>query len=605
MKTITAVPRALQPWRAWLEWFREPSAKAVGALANGLLPLMTPMRGAFQSGQAEPDGFDDLRRRGAYERLLTSEWLLAGELPDEFLRRAVSAEHLFLNTRPRAQRLRRRLLVLFDASPWQLGAPRLVHLALWILLARRAEMAGVELCWGRLQAPGALYPALTATDLKMLLEMRSWICVDSEHETGWAQWIDENKASLAECWHVGSAASAAAMSAVHFSHSIRIARSVDESALDVVLDNRVSQRSVRLELPPSAVAKTLLGGHFGGDTQPSVVAKSTADLSDRFAPVFSHNGRMVAVAARALNGISAFQVPRRQESIKPVQYQWSRTAEAIGIVFNDGHAGAVLRDGSMLRFWQIKAFRETLMPDSDKFSVPPGTSVWRSCFLIYVNNKPSLFILDAQNRLLYWTPGTSDLSGPHILERNVLAVMQLDRATLLYVYLDQGQLYMRRSIGTLCQARSLPMGSAVPDTRVLLSAHTRRDKQTIFACAVLEDARDAVETWSTYVETITFFNEAERRAHRATLQPGEHAVGLFGHAAINTVSLAVMAPNRRTFHRVGPDGRENLYVAAQPVSRVTVCPISGHMALLTTDHGLTVYALHSRALKLLVQGAET
>ncbi len=43
-----------------------------------------------------PDGYDGIGRRGSYDRLLASEWLIHDELPDEFLRRVVSGEHAFL-----------------------------------------------------------------------------------------------------------------------------------------------------------------------------------------------------------------------------------------------------------------------------------------------------------------------------------------------------------------------------------------------------------------------------------------------------------------------------------------------------------------------------
>ena len=41
-------------------------------------------------------GYDGLTRRGSPERLLISEWLLATEAPDEFVRRAAFNEQAFL-----------------------------------------------------------------------------------------------------------------------------------------------------------------------------------------------------------------------------------------------------------------------------------------------------------------------------------------------------------------------------------------------------------------------------------------------------------------------------------------------------------------------------
>ena len=57
----------------------------------------------------------------------------------------------------RAREANRLIIVLFDAGPLQLGAARLVHLALLILLARRAQEAGAELRWGILQNAPTLH----------------------------------------------------------------------------------------------------------------------------------------------------------------------------------------------------------------------------------------------------------------------------------------------------------------------------------------------------------------------------------------------------------------------------------------------------------------
>ena len=133
------LPDALQPWRPWLGWFTPDLAAELGQLVGRLHPLLGRFRNGSLHGDPEPDGLDDLRQRGSYERLLNSEWLLAGDLPDEFLRRAASGEHLFLAPRPRASQVDRFIVALFDAGPWQLGAPRLAQMAMWILLARRAH----------------------------------------------------------------------------------------------------------------------------------------------------------------------------------------------------------------------------------------------------------------------------------------------------------------------------------------------------------------------------------------------------------------------------------------------------------------------------------
>ncbi|MCB9564907.1 MAG: hypothetical protein H6708_31360 [Kofleriaceae bacterium] len=150
---MTAWP---SPVLAWARALALPE-DAVAALAPWLARWRSrsgPLTATGRDGAGEPDGVDGLTRRGGYERLLLSEWALADELPDEFLRRAAGGEHLFVARAHRRPPARRRTLALLSAGPAQLGAPRLVHLAALLVLGRRAAAAGATLRWGVLERPG-------------------------------------------------------------------------------------------------------------------------------------------------------------------------------------------------------------------------------------------------------------------------------------------------------------------------------------------------------------------------------------------------------------------------------------------------------------------
>ncbi len=113
------LPESLQPWRQWLEWFDPALVPSLGALLSCISPLLGPFRGAQLGGVPEPDGLGNLHRRGSYERLLSSEWLLADEFADEFLRRASSGEHLFLAPQYRTQQASRLIVALFGWFIWR------------------------------------------------------------------------------------------------------------------------------------------------------------------------------------------------------------------------------------------------------------------------------------------------------------------------------------------------------------------------------------------------------------------------------------------------------------------------------------------------------
>src|ERR1700751_3916310 len=117
MTAVVGLPRPLQPWQTWLGWFDAELAQQIGEMVRRLSDLLGTAPSVSRHGQQEPDGLGDLRSRGSYERLLATEWLLADELPEEFLRRAAASEHLFLAPRLRAARVERSVVALFDCRP--------------------------------------------------------------------------------------------------------------------------------------------------------------------------------------------------------------------------------------------------------------------------------------------------------------------------------------------------------------------------------------------------------------------------------------------------------------------------------------------------------
>jgi hypothetical protein len=168
------LPAALAPWGSYLEVFPRELAVALAPIIQRLDRAIGPLRSASASGSGDPEGFDGLARRGSYERLLISEWLLADEVPDEFLRRAAMGEQAFLRiarSEPAGGRLS---LALFDAGPSQLGFPRLAHIAALLVLARRAAAGNSKFAWGILQDPsGELETSTDPAAIGRLLRSRT------------------------------------------------------------------------------------------------------------------------------------------------------------------------------------------------------------------------------------------------------------------------------------------------------------------------------------------------------------------------------------------------------------------------------------------------
>lgn len=150
------LPRALWPWRQELEELAPELASSLGPWLHRLHTLIGPLHRHRAHGDGEPDGYNDLHRRGSYERLLLAEWLVADIEPLEFIRRASQGEHLFTGLARRTPVERERVVVLADAGPEQLGLPRLAQLAALLVLHGRARDGDASFLWGVLHRPGRL-----------------------------------------------------------------------------------------------------------------------------------------------------------------------------------------------------------------------------------------------------------------------------------------------------------------------------------------------------------------------------------------------------------------------------------------------------------------
>ncbi len=196
------LPRTLQSWSAWLELFPREMTQSLGQMLQRLDRAVGPLRVRSETGNGEPDGFDGLSRRGSYERLLLTEWLLADEMPDEFLRRAVMGEHAFYQVARREPAGSRLSVALFDAGPSQLGSPRIAHIASLIVLSRRAEAAGAEFRWGVLQQRDTPLQTAAMESMCLLLEARSLREADAEDFTYWRERLG-SAGSVDDFWVVG------------------------------------------------------------------------------------------------------------------------------------------------------------------------------------------------------------------------------------------------------------------------------------------------------------------------------------------------------------------------------------------------------------------
>ena len=201
---MTSLPPALAAWAEPLSLFPPELALSLGPCIRRLAQAIGPLPRPAEEISGDPNGYEGLSRRGPYERLLISEWLLADEAPEEFLRRAAQKEHAFLALSFHRPGGSRRSLALFDAGPELIGEPRIGQLAALVVLSQRARRDGAAFGWGVLQDDQRLVSEeVTPASILRLLFSRTARTARAEDVEAWVKAAGEPLAAD-DLWVVGS-----------------------------------------------------------------------------------------------------------------------------------------------------------------------------------------------------------------------------------------------------------------------------------------------------------------------------------------------------------------------------------------------------------------
>ena len=258
---MSALPPALRPWATQLSLFPEDLALHLGPYVARLSAALGSLRPRGEAEGGEPQGYDGLTRRGTYDRLLVSEWLWALESPDELVRRAAFGELSFLKPAFRQPQGARRTVALLDVGPDQLGAPRIAHLALLIVLSRRAEAAGAAFSWAMLQADPSrgAFSEVTAGTLGTWLAERDLTPPTDERLAAWRDALSLD-AGPEDAWLVGSPRLSRLPKASGLSR-VEVAEVLAPGARQLTVEVRPASRAARsvvLDLPPPDTSVRLL-----------------------------------------------------------------------------------------------------------------------------------------------------------------------------------------------------------------------------------------------------------------------------------------------------------------------------------------------------------
>ncbi len=258
-------------WWDELDFFAPDVRRDLGRLFLQLERALPSLAARPQRG--EPAGWAGLTRRGNWDRLVHSEWALSEAAPEEFARRAGEGELSFWETARQADAQQDLLWCWLDVGPDQLGACRLVQLALMFYLQHLVLRGSGKFCWGCIQSPQRGYDALGLQEVKLYLRSRS---VDPGRRPPESAGVNS--------WCIGSPAWLTQVQPGY--HKVSLVQTGVET-----VELTCGARRLQLQLPPGERAARLMRDPFSQQREPAV----SSAVAGRGLLTFSGCGRKLVL----------------------------------------------------------------------------------------------------------------------------------------------------------------------------------------------------------------------------------------------------------------------------------------------------------------------
>lgn len=591
------LPSSLAPWSTYLSIFPEEISLALGPIIQRIAMVIGSPRSQFKEREGEPDGFDGLNRRGAYERLLLSEWMLADEMQDEFMRRAVMGEHLFLHPARRSPVGTRASIALFDAGPSQLGAPRIAHLAALIVLANRADSAGALFGWGILQQPETpIFNEVNSSNIMRLLEARSHRETTETEVEAWEARVNTWSATD-DVWIVGGERLSRLRAGKGFSRVYvqdPLKTEVSQLFLSICSASKFSKELV-LDLPADRVSARLLRDPFG--VAVAEVQSVDRPLSPGANLLFDSAGtRLFARSERW--GVMTYSVPNspRAGTGKPKKYHtrsWQtvtavgRVGRAIALISGQDHFVRLefCRQGtSKLPAGNYAGYNQNIFfkPAADDTAalMPCFSFPWGYEEVAVLDADGSLFRLVKLKGEQKVVAGKTVVGTAHLIATDVLAVAPVN-SRLVYVGKEwPGDSQHIVSLGTDIERMAIPFEGKA---RQVLFGPPSSISHEKFGLLAIEQSDFQWAVISAKGESVLIRpNQAKVVGVLTNLPKGSDP------------ALLALESDQRTLTVNGRNWRQNILQSSTPIDRVVVCHSNLNIAYSTTAGEIVVYSLRYR-----------
>ncbi len=582
---MNAVSERFQLWREWLEQFDPLLAQQLGDLLLELDSLLPVAKATPDRGNSEFDGFDGIINRGLYTRLLTSEWALAEVWPDEFLRRASMNEHLFFAPKWHDPRQHQEGLMIFDAGPHQLGAARIFHVAIWLVLMQRARQQGSPCHWAIAQQPGKIYDLADIAGLKQLLQSRSLVAMNAELEAEWQQTLATLPA-LSEVWWIGADHRIYPIPATLAPNQIQLSHAYLTPQITLDISAAGVRRQKTFAEPDGMPFQRLLKGHFRRIPEIKDQETTGASVVSLHQSIFaSSSGQHVAVLLRNHRAL-VWRIPITAEhKVKRAGSQrWPQHGELLTGVFNGKSFGGLIAANTTLQAWSLPHF--ALLNNHD-FTIQYGLmSKMQSAYLRHQQHA-RLYVVDHKRQLHLWTKNQHQEVTHETIQGHVFALYARSDLSLLYAYAE-----LHRMVITYLELRQ---NSTIGDIanhyidldklnirnpgKVLLNKRAIRSRHSHQAWAILDQATQIWCMGTTGSEQVTRVQIAKKRRIAALIQD-----------STGTPALVVLSAELRTIQLVYANHR-NQHIHTESTEITHLEATDQHLFWITQSQDLHIWSL--------------
>jgi hypothetical protein len=587
------LPASLTPWAQQLRIFPNEIRLALGAMAQKISPFVAPLRVQEEISNREPNGYDGVARRGIYERLLLSELSLADEIPEEFIRRAVMGEHLFLNLARTAPSAKRVSVALFNAGAEQLGTPRIAHLAALIVLARRAGSVQAAFEWGILQDKELkTFNEVTESNVLSLIKARTPETLKAEHITRWREKLGALDAP-ADVWLVGGDELTSFEEAKGFS-ILAVEDVLEPSVRELKISVKSAsgiQKQTMLELPKEDVSTRLLRNPFEVYKSPVHVDTSTKLNSfffdDNGGKIFARSGEKTIIYLPVANSPHAAAANPRQYSLNyqnDLLIAAGRLGKSVATLSftESGHLRLDYPKAGNFRLSQgnylIENAEQLVLPDNNQTLLPiynlrlPNSQLFQAAFSDAKNN---LFLLNTANNL-----GT-DLEGrAFLIATDLLAAVRTEQR-FIFVGCEVGsKISQIVSYGEQTERKDLPIAQVT---------------QAFFGrgIGIAHRAFGLLALGDTNSNFVIIKNDEEKHIQASLTS---EVVGVFYDPSFSPeVGLIELEADRRTLNfNVGRKYHKQIFISGEEIEKIAFSPRSPVCAYQTVSGEVVIFSFTHR-----------